>query len=213
MKNMNRYTPIFLLFMLIFSMLILPAMGAQSREREDALQSFREGNYSESIRITERELARTPGNMDAYAVQGWAFLALGDWAGAVDSAQRGLDVSRYDHRILAIMSEAQYELGNNLSALQYLQDYAAVRPSGNFIDQIYLLMGEIHIRFEEYHAADIAISTALYFEPGNADAWERLGFVREQAGDPNYALEAYRRALELNGNLSQARDAVERLSR
>lgn len=198
-----------LLLMLLLMMCLLPNLSAQEA---DALQSYRIGAYEEAIRITESELALSPGNLDSYAVQGWSLLALGRWAGAVDSAQRALQVSRYDHRILAIMAEAQYELGNNLSALQYVQDYAAVRPEGSFINQVYLIMGEIHIRFEEYHLADIALSTALYYGPGNTDTWLRLGFAREQAGDPVNALQAYQRALELNGNLSQAQEAVERLN-
>ena len=94
----------------------------------------------------------------------------------------------------------------------YLLGTKALPKNDAAIAQMYRLMGEIHTRFNEYHTADIALSTSLYYEPGDAETWQRLGFVREQTGDLVYAEEAYRRALELNGTLVQARTAVDRLS-
>lgn len=180
--------------------------------REDALQAFREGRYQDAIRITNAEISATPGNMDSYAVQGWTLLALGRWADAVDLAQRGLQVSRYDHRVIAIMGEAQYQLGNNLAALQYLQEYTAIRPDGAIIDEVYRQMAEVYIRLEEYHSADIAYTTALHFDSSQAQWWYRLGFAREQSGSDSLALEAYEQALSIDPNLNQAREAIDRLS-
>ena len=197
-----------------FLLLLIVSMGglfAQEEQERDALQAFRDGRYADAIRITELELESSPANMDAYAVQGWALLSLGRWTATIASSQRALEISPYDSRIIAIMAEAQYGLGNNLSALKYIQDYIAVSPNGSVVAYMYQLMGEIHIRFEEYHSADIALSTSLYYEPGNARIWQRLGFAREQTGDSDHALEAYRQALELNGNLEEAREALARI--
>lgn len=184
--------------------------GAQARE--DALQAFREGRYQDAIRITNREIDSTPGNMDSYAVQGWTLLALGRWADAVDLAQRGLQVSRYDHRVIAIMGEAQYQLGNNLAALQYLQEYTAIRPDGAIIDEVYRQMAEVYMRLGEYHSADIAYTTALYYDSSQAQWWYRLGLAREQGGNDALALEAYEQAVSIDPNLTDANEAVERLS-
>jgi tetratricopeptide (TPR) repeat protein len=206
---MNRFRIIrFSTMLLILTALIPAALTAQD---EDALVAFRQGRYSDAVRITNAEIARSPGNMDSYAVQGWSLLALEDWAGAVDLSRRALQVSRFDHRILAVMGEAQYQLGNYLTALQYLQEYASVRPDGPLIDQMYQLMAEVHINLNEFHHADIAYTTAVHITADNALWWSRLGFAREQAGRPDAAASAYRQALSLNPGLAAAREGLERL--
>lgn len=187
------------------------AWAQSANQSEDALVAFREGRYQDAIRITNAEISANPANMDSYAVQGWALLNLGRWADSVDLAQRALQQSRYDHRIVAIMGEAQYRLGNNLAALQYLQEYAAIRPEGSIIDEIYTLMAEVHVRLQEYHRADIALSTALYYDPSKLESWVRLGFIREQAGNVEAAIAAYQHALEMNANLPDVRQALARL--
>jgi tetratricopeptide (TPR) repeat protein len=192
-------------------MLLVLGSTLMAQEQEDALVAFREGRYQDAIRITNAEIAASPARMDSYAVQGWTLMALGRWADAVDLAQRGLQIARYDHRLIAIMGEAQFRLGNNLAALQYLQEYTAIRPEGAIIGDVYAIMAEVHVAMNEFHHADIALSTSLYFGPGNAENWARLGFIREQAGSPETALAAYERALELNGNLSDAARAAQRL--
>ncbi len=187
------------------------SQGLWAQQQEDALVAFRQGRYRDAVRITTMEIAAHPGNMDSYAVQGWALLRLEQWANAVDLVQRALQISRYDHRLIAVMGEAQYKLGNDLVALQYLQEYVAIRPQGGIIDDVYSLMGEVHIRLAEYHRADIAYSTAVYYDGANANWWTRLGFAREKAGNVETALAAYRRALEMDSAQSGAREAVGRL--
>ncbi len=193
----------------LFALFLLAHSGFA--QQEDALVAFREGRFADAIRITSAEIAANPANMDSYAVQGWALMGLGRWSDAVDLSQRGLQQARYDHRLVAIMGEAQYRLGNNLAALQYLQEYAAIRPQGAIIDDVYRLMAEVHARLEEYHRADIALTTALYFEPGSTDGWLRLGEIRELSGSVESAVAAYRRALEINPNLARALEAIQRL--
>ncbi|RLW70101.1 MAG: hypothetical protein B6D68_01265, partial [spirochete symbiont of Stewartia floridana] len=72
-------------------------------------------------------------------------------------------------------------------------------------------MGEIFIRLEEYHHADIAITTALYHNPHVAQWWARLGYAKEQSLDTEGARTAYARALELQPSMEDARTGIERL--
>ena len=61
--------------------------------------------------------------------------------------------------------------------------------------------------------ADIAISTAVYYEQNNALWWARLGYARELASDLKRAGEAYDRALKLDPGLVDAqrgKDSVDR---
>jgi tetratricopeptide (TPR) repeat protein len=149
--------------------------------------------------------------MNAYTVLGWSLLALGRYEQALEYSLQALEISRFDSRIIQIAGAANYFLGNNMEALEYLQEYVAISPTGSLIDQVYYFLGEIFIEFGEYHHADIALSAAVYHDDGVAAWWSRLGFVREQLEDYEYALEAYNRALELNPNLGSASQGRQRV--
>jgi predicted Zn-dependent protease len=69
---------------------------------------------------------------------------------------------------------------------------------------VYWLMGECYIRLKEFNDADIAISTAVYYEQSNALWWSRLGYARELGGDLPWASDAYARALKLDPTLVDA---------
>lgn len=199
--------PVSILLFMVFVAVIVPA-----QERPDALVLYRQGQYERAVNVTLEELGENPRNLDAYTVLGWSLLALGRYDDALEYGRRGLEVSRFDHRIVHIVGEANYQLGNNVEALQYLQNYAALAPRGTLIDEVYYLMGEIHIRLEEYHHADIAITTAVFLDGTRGRWWARLGYAREMAGSPEFALEAYRSALERNPNLIEAQRGLDRLT-
>jgi tetratricopeptide (TPR) repeat protein len=145
-----------------------------------------------------------PRNLNSYVVLGWSLLRQGKSQEALTYGNRGLTVSRYDHRVIQIVGEANYNLGNNLDALKYFEEYVSIAPTGDLIGEVYNLMGEVLIRMGEWNNADIAFSTAVHYNPNIAARWARLGYAREQAKDYRYSLEAYNKALQLNSNLSDA---------
>lgn len=194
---------------LVLSAIVVGVAPAQ--ERPDALELYRNGNYQRAVEVTLTEIEEQPRNMDAYTVLGWSLLALGRHEDALQYGLRALEISRFDARIIHIVAESHYFLGNYLDSLGYFEEYVAVAPTGDLVDQVYFTMGEIFLRFGEYHHADAAISTAVYLDNDIAAWWSRLGFAREQAAEYAYALEAYERALELNPNLADAARGLERV--
>jgi tetratricopeptide (TPR) repeat protein len=184
---------------------------AQQDDEPDALAAYRNRNYQQAIEITREEIEARPRNMDSYTVLGWSLNALGRYQEALDWGRRALEISRYDHRIIQIMAEAHYNLENNMQALQYLEEYVAIAPEGRLVDQVYYQMGEVFMRFEEYHHADVAFTAALHYGTESAGWWARLGLARERAGSLSPALNAYNRALELNGNLEAAQQGRSRV--
>jgi tetratricopeptide (TPR) repeat protein len=196
---------------ILFVLLAVVTIGVPGQTRPDALVLYREGQFERAVEITLEELQENPRNLDSYTVLGWSLLALRRYEDAVDYGSRGLEVSRFDHRLVHIVGEAHYQLGNYTEALQYLQNYAALAPQGALLDEVYFLIGEIHIQFEEYHHADIAMTTALHLDDSRARWWARLGYAREMAGSPEYARQAYEAALQRSPNLIEARRGIERL--
>ncbi|MFO7848598.1 MAG: tetratricopeptide repeat protein [Spirochaetia bacterium] len=197
-----------LIFFLLFAAAGTAVASAQ--DKPDALQLYNDGEYEEAVEVCLEELESTPRNMDSYAVLCWSLIRLRRYDEALEYARQGLNVSRYDPRMVEAMGEAQYYKGRNIEALEWFEEYVELSPTGARINIAYYFMGEIFIRLGEYHHADIAFTTALHHTPSVARWWARLGYSREMTEDYEYAIEAYDKALELKPNLSDAARGKER---
>ncbi len=192
------------LFLLIIIISLIPTLYLSGQERPDALRLYNNGQYTDAVEVCLQELEEMPQNMDSYAVLCWSLVRLGRYDEALDYAQEGMQIARYDPRMVEIVGEVHYYQGRNLQALEWFEEYTVLAPTGSRIDTVYYLMGEIFIRLGEFHHADIAITTALYHTSSVAQWWARLGYAREQAEDYEYALEAYNEALKLRPGLNDA---------
>ncbi|MDR0878976.1 MAG: tetratricopeptide repeat protein [Treponema sp.] len=192
----------------IFSLLLIP--GAAAQTRPDALQEYRSGNYERAITICRSEITANPNNLESHVVICWSLLRLNRYNEALAFARAGRNLSRYDARIIEILGEIYYYQGQNTEALQYFQEYVNLAPEGQRIEMVYFFLGEIYIRLGRFRHADIALSTAVHWAPGNAAWWTRLAYARENAGDLAEAISAYEKALSLNSQLSDARRGLDR---
>jgi tetratricopeptide (TPR) repeat protein len=199
---MKKTVSFILFFLLIF------AAGAQTRP--DALAEYRNGNYERAVQICRAEIAANPQNLESHVVICWSLLRLNRYEEALAFARAGRNLSRYDARIIEILGEIYYYQGQNSEALQYFQEYINLAPEGQRIETVYYFIGEIYIRLGRFRHADIALSTAVHWVPGNAAWWARLAYARENAGDLFEAITAYERALSLNSQLADARRGLDR---
>lgn len=180
------------------------ALSVYSQERPDALASYRSGDYEQAAEICLEEIKEAPRSRDSYAVLCWSLLALERYEDTLTHATQAYQFAPNDPRIVEVLGEANYYLGNNIEALRFFERYAVIADTGDRIDRVYYFMGELFIRLGEYNHADIAFSTALYHSPNISVWWGRLGYSREMAKDYVHALDAYKRALALNPNLLDA---------
>ncbi|MDR1617508.1 MAG: tetratricopeptide repeat protein [Treponema sp.] len=202
-----KETVLFILFFLFFS------ATAGSQTRPDALAEYRNGNYERAVQICRAEIAANSQNLDSHVVICWSLLRLNRYEEALVFARAGRDLNRYDARIIEILGEIYYYQGQNGEALQYFQEYVNLAPEGQRIETVYYFIGEIYIRLGRFRHADIALSTAVHWVPGNAAWWTRLAWARENAGDLFEAITAYERALSLNSQLADARRGLDRVRR
>jgi tetratricopeptide (TPR) repeat protein len=200
-----RKKPLIVLPLLVISSLIF------SQTKPDALMEYRMGNFERAASICRDEIATNPNNLDAYVVISWSLVKMGDYQNALAYAQNGMKLSRYDPRIIEILGEISYFQGKNAESLQYFQEYINFTSEGGRVDSVYYLMGEIFIRQGRFRHADIAISTAVYWQPRNADWWGRLGYARERFGDMISAASAYEKALALNAGMADVRRGLDRV--
>ncbi|MDR2110228.1 MAG: hypothetical protein LBP32_02865 [Spirochaetaceae bacterium] len=209
--NNKRYRPVFFTLLLLLDPRFLPA-----QTRPDALLEYRKGNFEQAVGICRNEINANPANMEAHVVICWSLIGLGRYREAQRYAEAGRGISRYDVRIIEILGEIAYYEGRNQEALQFFQEYITLNPEGQRIDRVYYFAGEIYIRLGRFRHADIALSTAVHWVPGNAAWWIRLAYARENAGDLgdlSAAAAAYERALALNSQLADARRGLERVKR
>ena len=199
--------------LLSFFLFIILTIDAYSQRRPDALAEYRLSNFERSVEICREEISENSNNLEAHVVICWSLIRLNRFEEAMRYARAGRALNRFDPRITEVLGEINYYQGRNNEALQYFQEYANTAPEGQRIDVVYYFMGEIFIRQGKFRHADIALSTAVHWQPGNAAWWARLAYTRESAGDLNSAIEAYERALSLNSRLADAQRGLERIRR
>jgi tetratricopeptide (TPR) repeat protein len=192
---------------LVLALTVLMPLAAQ--DKPDALELFRANKYADAIKVCELEIADSPNNIDSYVVMGWSYLRLKQFPDAFATAQKATAINPNDPRVVQIVGEADVYLGQTDNALKNLEEYVALRPGGDRIARVYWLMGECYIRLKEYQNADIAISTAVYYEQNNAAWWARLGYARELGNDLQWARDAYDRALKLDPSLVDAQHGMD----
>jgi tetratricopeptide (TPR) repeat protein len=130
----------------------------------------------------------------------WALVSNRQYGEAEIRAAQARSISAYDHRIIEVLAEAKYYLGKNTEALTLFQEYISLVPitTGARVSTAYYYIGEIYIRQERYQHADIALTTAVRFDPQRDNWWVRLAYAREMAGSLQDAVLSYDRALQLN---------------
>jgi len=205
MKTCFKLSAHFLFFISI-------AVYAQN-QMPDALAEYRASNYERAIQICRDELNINPNNLESHVVMCWSLIRLNRFEEAMRYARAGRAISRFDVRVTEILGEVSYYQGLNNEALQYFQEYISMTPEGQRIEMVYYYIGEIYIRQGRFRHADIALTTAVHWVPGNAAWWVRLAYARENAGELNSAVEAYEKALALNSQLTDAQRGMDRIRR
>ena len=193
--------------------LALVTIPAFAQDKPDALELYRANKFAEAIKVCQQGLEESPKNIDSHVVLGWSYLRLKRYQEALDIGQKASTINPNDPRVVQIIGEADVFLGKIGDALQNLQEYVALRPNGDRIARVFWLMGECFISLKEFQNADIAISTAVYYEQNNAQWWARLGYARELASDLKWASDAYARALKLDPGLEDASRGKDRVDK
>lgn len=189
----------------------LSVCGLWAQSRPDALAEFRQGNLDRAVRIGLDEIAANGRNVDAYVVLCWSLIGLDRHDEALRYANMARAVNRHDPRLIGILGEVYFALGNNADALRYLQNYVNTTQDVGRIHEAYYLIGEIFIRTGKFRHADIALTNAVHMRPANSLWWTRLAFARENAGDLLQSVEAYEKALALNPGFADARRGLDRV--
>jgi tetratricopeptide (TPR) repeat protein len=145
-------------------------------------------------------------------VKSWCLLKLKRYQEIIDACQAALKQGT-DWRIIEMMGEAYYYLGDMASSLRYMQRYVdSVPENTDRVSSAYFFMGEAYLKLKQYEHADIAYSIAVYKTPDMYRWWYRLGMAREALGDRAGAIAAYEKSASLNRSNQDAAKARDRLA-
>lgn len=197
---------------LLAASLLIAVSPAFGQNESAAYRLFQAGDYERAIQVAQTELLNNSNNIEARIVLSWVMIVTGQYQNALEIAQEKQELTSDDARFIGVIGEAHYQLRNYLDALPFLERYTALSPNGIAIGRVQSIMGEIFIRFGEYHHATAAFAAAVHFDPSVTQWWQRLGFTYEQIAEQALAREAYQRALELNPT-AEVQHAIERVSR
>ncbi len=213
-------------FVLFFFLCLCTSLQGQRRlymEEEVSVASlslYNSGKLQEAIDEAKKEIEGDDTKIESYIVLSSSLLQLKDYKTSYTVAKKARDDAqqKYNPELLQLQAVACYHLGRNLEALGLLQTYLRVTTQEKDVANIYYYMGEIYARLTQFNRADIALSAALSIRPSEVEWWVRLGYVREKARtsvydakSTQYALEAYKKALELDRNYADAIAGINRL--
>ena len=192
-------------------LLLFLAFTLSAQTKPDAAKEYKAKNYKSAVDICLAEIKAGKSKADTYVILLWSLNRQKRYKETITYGTQGL--KKYnDMRIIESMGVAYYYTGDYDKALDNLKAYAAALPEGSFIDDVYYFLGETYIRKEEFQNADIALTTAVYHYPKSAMWWSQLGYAREQAGSLALALDAYKKALEINKNYAEAKNGRDRVA-
>ena len=213
--------------LLICLVFLLQSIPGFTQDNADALWNYRTGRdlenrnrmseadvyYNEAVRLASEDISRNAASRDSYTTLTWALQRQKKYTDVITWGERGLRLYADEYRIVETMGEAYFYLEDYDRSMRFMQRYANAVPQGERAGVAYFFIGEIYRQRRQFLHADIAYTTAVNMEPGIALWWYRLGIVREAAGDLSQAGAAYERALRINPNYREVRDALARSRR
>lgn len=195
-------------------------------QTQDALAIYRSGrdmesrgltvdaqtSYSNAVDICMLELSYNSSNMESYVVLCWCLFRLKRYDETITYSLEALKLNANEYRIIENLGETYFYLKNYTESMRNLEKYVAALPNGDRTATAYFFLGEIYRITDKPNHADIAYSLAVRKESGIALWWYRLGNAREKAGYKESAKIAFQRALSINPNYQDAKQALSRLS-
>lgn len=199
--------------LLVGSILILSQLIGFSQEVTVAPYTlFKAGKYREAIKIANKVISEDRTNVSAYAVKGWSYLSLRQWNNALTSGLAAEKINNNDPRIIQIIGEAYYELADEDKAKKYFSRYLTLYPQGQLRSWVYFFLGNIYVKNNKLHKADISYSTALALDKNRINWWLELAQVQEKQGRKNEASATYKKVLSLDSNNTVARQKIQQMN-
>jgi len=177
---------------------------------ERAHQLYNEGRYDEAIEVLQEGLTIYPNAVELHVGIGYAQLAREEFAWARNSFEQSLTLEPEHEDGLAGLGEVLLRLGQDEAALRCFRRTLEL----GYTDDVDLMLqigrslfreGSTRDRTEFFESAKDFFDAAVRQAPESAEAIACVGYVQHRLADDDAAISSLRRALQLDGEHSEAR--------
>jgi len=166
-----------------------------------ALVLYSLGRFEESLEYFDKALELKPDFEVVWKDRGVALVNLDRFAEAITSFQKAIEVNP--------KSEAWFELGRTYYYQKEYQNslHACDEAIKHFPSDERAYMGKalVLMILSRFKDAEVTLLQALELNEKNARAWDRLGNVKYALGEPDAAIQAFRRAIVHQSNHGEAK--------
>lgn len=182
-------------------------------KKKNGWEYFVEGKYLDSINALLEEKKYYPERINIYVILGWDYRELKRYEEMEKISLEGLAIKNDDKRVIKNLAEALFFQEKYQDAIVYLQKYIALsyKTEDIHIPSIYYYLGVSFLNLNNYNKADIALSTAKFYQPKNINILLALGQVKEKLKDYDNALKFYKEVISLSPNNNKALEAIKRI--
>lgn len=138
---------------------------------------YQEGRYYDSIILLKDEMRRFPQRINVYVILGWDYRQLRRYKEMEEISLEGLKVNSTDIRLVRNLGESYYFQNSFLNAVKEFEKYISYRYNRNdsYVSLIYYYLGVCFYNLKSFRKADIALSTARYYQPNDNNTNLYLG--------------------------------------
>src|SRR6476660_2283612 len=177
---------------------------------ERAHQLYNEGRYDEAIEVLQEGLTIYPNAVELHVGIGYAQLAREEFAWARNAFEHALTLEPEHEDGLAGLGEVLLRLGQDDHALRCFKRTLEL----GYTDDVDLMLqigrslfreGSTRERTDFFEAAKEFFDAAVRQAPDSAEAIACVGYVQHRLADDDGSISSLRRALQLDGDHSEAR--------
>jgi Tfp pilus assembly protein PilF len=187
-----------------------------SRQNSVGRKAYESGQTSQAIAEFQRALTMDPQNSDAYYNLASSYYQLGkqsqnqQWIAQSEQLFRqsiALDDNNVDaHRALAVLL---IETNREKDAFELVENWKLRQPTSA---EPLIEIARLYQEFGDNRRATDYLSDAVRVDSSNVRALKALGYVREQQGQLNLALDNYNRALALDNRQADVAQRIQQIN-
>ncbi len=174
---------------------------------------YQDGRYYDSIIKLREEMNNFPARVNVYVIMGWDYRQLRRYKEMEEVSLNGLKLNSNDIRLLRNLGEAYFFQNKFSNAINEFQKYISLRYNKNdsFVSTVYYYLGVCFYNLGSFRKADIALSTANYYQQNEYKTILLLGKIMIEFNKYDKAEKYFNEVLKLSPNNSDALEGLKRI--